>query len=40
VRTVDIYRGVIPFVALQLIGLALTVAFPILVFGPLRFLRN
>ena len=40
VRTVDIYRGVIPFVALQLIGLALTIALPILVFGPLRFFRN
>jgi len=37
---VDIYRGVVPFVALQLIGLALTAVFPILVFGPLRFLRN
>ena len=40
VRTADIYRGVVPFVALQLIGLALTIAFPILVFGPLRFFRN
>jgi tripartite ATP-independent transporter DctM subunit len=40
VRTVDIYRGVIPFVALQLIGLVLTIALPILVFGPLRFFRN
>ena len=40
VRTVDIYRGVVPFVALQLIGLALVIAFPILVFGPLRFFRN
>ena len=40
VRTVDIYRGVIPFVALQLIGLALTIAFPVLVFGPLRFFRS
>ena len=40
VRTVDIYRGVIPFVVLQLIGLALTIALPILVFGPLRFFRN
>ncbi len=40
IRTVDIYRGVVPFVALQLIGLALTIAFPILVFGPLRFFRN
>jgi tripartite ATP-independent transporter DctM subunit len=40
VRTVDIYRGVVPFVALQLIGLTLTIAFPALVFGPLRFFRN
>jgi tripartite ATP-independent transporter DctM subunit len=40
VRTVDIYRVVIPFVGLQVIGLALTIAFPILVFGPLRFFRN
>jgi tripartite ATP-independent transporter DctM subunit len=40
VRTVDIYRGVVPFVALQLIGLVLTIAFPILVFGPVRFFRN
>ena len=40
VRTMDIYRGVVPFVGLQLIGLALTIAFPILVFGPLRFFRN
>ena len=40
VRTIDIYRGVIPFVGLQVIGLALTIALPILVFGPLRFFRN
>lgn len=40
VTTVDIYRGVVPFVALQLIGLALTIAFPILVFGPLQFFRG
>jgi tripartite ATP-independent transporter DctM subunit len=40
VRTVDIYRGVVPFVALQLIGLVLTIAFPILVYGPLRFFRS
>src|SRR5215510_6236840 len=40
VRTVDIYRGVVPFVALQLIGLVLTIALPILVFGPVRFFRN
>ena len=40
VRTVDIYRGAIPFVTLQVIGLILTIAFPILVFGPLRFFRD
>ena len=40
VATVDIYRGAIPFVMLQLIGLALTIAFPILVFGPLGFFRG
>jgi tripartite ATP-independent transporter DctM subunit len=40
VRTVDIYRGAVPFVALQAIGLALTIAFPVMVFGPLRFFRN
>ena len=40
VRTVDIYHGAIPYVALQAIGLALTVAFPFLVFGPLHFFRN
>ena len=40
VRTEDIYRGVVPFVALQLLGLALTIAFPVLVFGPLNFFRN
>ena len=30
VRTLDIYRGVAPFVAIQLVGLALTAAFPAL----------
>jgi tripartite ATP-independent transporter DctM subunit len=40
VRTADIYRGAIPFVVLQAIGLAVVVAYPILVFGPLRFLRG
>lgn len=41
VSTGDIYRGIMPFVILQLIGLSLTIAFPILstwlpkvVFGP------
>jgi tripartite ATP-independent transporter DctM subunit len=40
VRTTDIYRGAIPFVGLQLIGLALTIAFPVLVFGSLRLFRG
>jgi TRAP-type mannitol/chloroaromatic compound transport system permease large subunit len=30
VRTADIYRGVAPFVAIQLLGLGLTAAFPAL----------
>ena len=28
VRTVDMYRGIVPFVAMQIIGLALIVRFP------------
>jgi len=32
IETTDIYRGVVPFVALQLIGLSLVIAFPPLVF--------
>jgi tripartite ATP-independent transporter DctM subunit len=40
VRTEDIYRGVVPFVVLQLIGLTLTIAFPELVFGLIRFFRS
>lgn len=40
VRTVDIYRGVMPFVALQLVGLTLTIAFPDLVFWLLRVFRT
>jgi len=28
IKTTDIYRGVVPFVGLQLIGLTLTIAFP------------
>jgi tripartite ATP-independent transporter DctM subunit len=40
VRTVDIYRGALPFVALQMVGLALTILFPALVFGPIRFFRD
>lgn len=40
VKTTDIYRGVVPFVALQVIGLTLTIAFPELVFGLLRLFRG
>jgi TRAP-type mannitol/chloroaromatic compound transport system permease large subunit len=40
VRTVDIYRGVVPFVTLQLIGLTLTIAFPSLVYALVRFFRS
>jgi tripartite ATP-independent transporter DctM subunit len=39
IKTTDIYRGVIPFVALQLIGLTITIAFPQIVralFGVFR----
>jgi len=39
IKTTDIYRGVLPFVALQLIGLSITVAFPQIVralFGVFR----
>ena len=32
ISTGDIYRGVVPFVMLQLIGLAAVIAFPALVF--------
>jgi TRAP-type mannitol/chloroaromatic compound transport system permease large subunit len=39
IRTEEIYRGVLPFVALQLIGMTLTIAFPDLVFALLRYLR-
>ena len=31
VRTVDVYRGVVPFIVIQLVGLALVVLFPELV---------
>jgi tripartite ATP-independent transporter DctM subunit len=33
IKTTDIYRGVVPFVALQLIGLTLTIAFPQIVWA-------
>ena len=39
IKTLDIYRGVVPFVALQLIGLTLVIAFPDLVNWLIRALR-
>jgi len=39
IKTVDIYRGVVPFVALQLIGLTLVIAFPDLASWLIRALR-
>jgi TRAP-type mannitol/chloroaromatic compound transport system permease large subunit len=40
IATTTIYRGVIPFVALQLIGLTITIAFPGLVHGTITFFRS
>jgi tripartite ATP-independent transporter DctM subunit len=40
VTTAQIYRGATPFVVLQVVGLALIILFPELVFGPLRFFRG
>jgi tripartite ATP-independent transporter DctM subunit len=40
IKTTDIYRGVIPFIALQLIGLTLVIAFPEIVFVLIRFFRG
>jgi tripartite ATP-independent transporter DctM subunit len=40
VKTEEIYRGVIPFIALQLIGLAVIIMFPQIVFGLIRFFRG
>jgi tripartite ATP-independent transporter DctM subunit len=40
ISTPTIYRGVIPFVALQLIGLTVTIAYPQLVTGTIRFFRS
>ena len=40
IRTPTIYRGVIPFVILQVIGLSVTVAYPQLVTGTIRFFRS
>jgi TRAP-type mannitol/chloroaromatic compound transport system permease large subunit len=40
IPTETIYRGVIPFVLLQAIGLAITVAYPPIVLGTIRFFRS
>jgi tripartite ATP-independent transporter DctM subunit len=40
ITTGDIYRGVIPFIALQLIGLTTIIAFPDIVFVLIRFFRG
>ena len=40
ITTGDIYRGVIPFIALQLIGLTMIIAFPDTVFALIRFFRS
>ena len=39
IKTTDIYRGVVPFVALQLIGLFIVIAFPAISTGFIRMLR-
>ncbi|MBI1964093.1 MAG: TRAP transporter large permease subunit [Candidatus Rokubacteria bacterium] len=40
IKTGDIYRGVVPFIGLQVIGLATIVAFPDVVFALIRFFRG
>ena len=40
ISTPTIYRGVLPFVLLQLIGLTITVAFPQLTLGTITFFRS
>ena len=40
IKTEEIYRGVVPFIALQLIGLTLVIAFPDIVFSLIRFFRG
>ncbi|HXH82129.1 MAG TPA: TRAP transporter large permease subunit [Candidatus Tectomicrobia bacterium] len=40
ISTPTIYRGAIPFVALQLIGLTITIAYPELVLGTITFFRS
>ena len=40
ITTGDIYRGVVPFIGLQLIGLMLVIAFPGIVYLLLGFFRG
>jgi tripartite ATP-independent transporter DctM subunit len=40
IKTEEIYRGVVPFIGLQLIGLALVIVFPDIVFSLIRFFRG
>jgi len=40
IPTTTIYRGVVPFVILQLVGLAITIAFPGLSLGTIKFFRS
>ena len=40
ISTPTIYRGVIPFVLIQVIGLILTIAYPEVVLGTIRFFRS
>ena len=40
ITTPDIYRGVIPFVTLQVIGLTLVIMYPQLVYGTISFFRG
>jgi TRAP-type mannitol/chloroaromatic compound transport system permease large subunit len=40
ITTPEIYRGVIPFVLLQLIGLTVVVAYPQLVGGTIAYFRS
>jgi tripartite ATP-independent transporter DctM subunit len=40
ITTPDIYRGVIPFVTLQLIGLTIVIMYPQLVLGTITFFRS
>jgi TRAP-type mannitol/chloroaromatic compound transport system permease large subunit len=40
ISTPTIYRGAIPFVLLQIIGLTITIAFPELTLGTIKFFRS